>query len=212
MAKVSLKPGTMLNPLPAVMVSCSDGEVDNVLTIAWTGIINSDPPITYVSVRKSRFSHQLIEKSGEFVINLVNEELVRSADYCGVRSGRNEDKFEKCNLTKLASDHVKVPIIKESPMNLECKVMEIKEYPTHDMFIAEIVAVHADEELFDEDNKIRLDLANMVAFNHGEYFGIKRKPLGRFGFSVMKKSTKKRLNREAKEKRQKRNEGRKRKG
>lgn len=212
MAKVSLKPGTMLNPLPAVMVSCSDGEVDNVLTIAWTGIINSDPPITYVSVRKSRFSHQLIEKSGEFVINLVNEELVRSADYCGVRSGRNEDKFEKCNLTKLASDHVKVPMIKESPMNLECKVMEIKEYPTHDMFIAEIVAVHADEELFDEDNKIRLDLANMVAFNHGEYFGIKRKPLGRFGFSVMKKSTKKRINREAKEKRQKRNEGKRRKG
>ena len=212
MAKVSLKPGTMLNPLPAVMVSCSDGEVDNVLTIAWTGIINSDPPITYVSVRKSRFSHQLIEKSGEFVINLVNEELVRSADYCGVRSGRNEDKFEKCNLTKLASDHVKVPMIKESPMNLECKVMEIKEYPTHDMFIAEIVAVHADEELFDEDNKIRLDLANMVDFNHGEYFGIKRKPLGRFGFSVMKKSTKKRINREAKEKRQKRNEGNRRKG
>lgn len=212
MAKVSLKPGTMLNPLPAVMVSCSDGEVDNVLTIAWTGIINSDPPITYVSVRKSRFSHQLIEKSGEFVINLVNEDLARSADYCGVRSGRNEDKFEKCNLTKLASDHVKVPMIKESPMNLECKVMEIKEYPTHDMFIAEIVAVHADEELFDEDNKIRLDLANMVAFNHGEYFGIKRKPLGRFGFSVMKKSTKKRINREAKEKRQKRNEGKRRKG
>ena len=212
MAKVSLKPGTMLNPLSAVMVSCSDGEVDNVLTIAWTGIINSDPPVTYVSVRKSRFSHQLIEKSGEFVINLVNEELVRSADYCGVRSGRNEDKFEKCNLTKLASDHVKVPMIKESPVNLECKVMEIKEYPTHDMFIAEIVAVHADEELFDEDNRIRLDLAGMVTYNHGEYFGIKRKSIGRFGFSVMKKSTKKRINREAKEKRQKRNEGKRRKG
>ena len=212
MSKVSLKPGTMLNPLPAVMVSCSDGEVDNVLTIAWTGIINSDPPITYVSVRKSRFSHQLIEKSGEFVINLVNEDLARSADYCGVRSGRNEDKFAKCNLTKSHADHVKAPLIEESPINLECKVLEVKEYPTHDMFIAEIVAVHANEELFDEDNKIRLDLANMVAFNHGEYFGIKRKPLGRFGFSVMKKSTKKRLNRDAKEKRQKRNEGRKRKG
>ena len=212
MAKVSLKPGTMLNPLPAVMVSCSDGEVDNVLTIAWTGIINSDPPITYVSVRKSRFSHQLIEKSGEFVINLVNDDLARSADYCGVRSGRNEDKFEKCNLTKLASDHVKAPMIKESPVNLECKVMEIKEYPTHDMFIAEIVAVHADEELFDEDNRIRLDLAGMVTYNHGEYFGIKRKGIGRFGFSVMKKSTKKRINREAKQKRQKRNEGKRRKG
>lgn len=212
MAKVSLKPGTMLNPLPAVMVSCSDGKVDNVLTIAWTGIINSDPPITYVSVRKSRHSHKLIEESGEFVINLVNEDLARSADYCGVRSGRNEDKFAKCNLTKSPADHVKAPLIEESPVNLECKVIEVKEYPSHDMFIAEIVAVHANEELFDEDNKIRLDLANMVAFNHGEYFGIKRKPLGRFGFSVMKKSTKKRLNREAKEKRQKRNEGRKRKG
>lgn len=212
MAKISLKPGTMLNPLPAVMVSCSDGKADNVLTIAWTGIINSDPPITYVSVRKSRHSHQLIEESGEFVINLVNEELARSADYCGVRSGRNEDKFAKCNLRKSPADHVKAPLIEESPVNLECKVLEVKEYPTHDMFIAEIVAVHANEELFDEDNKIRLDLANMVAFNHGEYFGIKRKPLGRFGFSVMKKSTKKRLNREAKEKRQKRNEGRKRKG
>ena len=168
MAKVSLKPGTMLNPLPAVMVSCSDGKVDNVLTIAWTGIINSDPPITYVSVRKSRHSHQLIEESGEFVINLVNEDLARSADYCGVRSGRNEDKFAKCNLTKSPADHVKAPLIEESPVNLECKVLEVKEYPTHDMFIAEIVAVHANEELFDEDNKIRLDLANMVAFNHGE--------------------------------------------
>ena len=163
MAKVSLKPGTMLNPLPAVMVSCSDGDLDNVLTIAWTGIINSEPPITYVSVRKSRYSHQLIEKSGEFVINLVNEELVRSADYCGVKSGRNEDKFAKCNLSKIPADHVKAPLIKESPVN------------------------------------------------HGEYFGIKRKPIGRFGFSVMKKSTKKRINREAKEKRQKRNEARKRK-
>lgn len=211
MAKVSLKPGTMLNPLPAVMVSCSYGDLDNVLTIAWTGIINSEPPITYVSVRKSRYSHQLIEKSGEFVINLVNEELARSADYCGVKSGRNEDKFAKCNLSKIPADHVKAPLIKESPVNLECKVLEIKEYQTHDMFIAEIVAVHADEELFDDDGRIRLDLAGMVAFNHGEYFGIKRKPIGRFGFSVMKKSTKKRINREAKEKRQKRNEARKRK-
>ena len=134
MAKVSLKPGTMLNPLPAVMVSCSDGDLDNVLTIAWTGIINSEPPITYVSVRKSRYSHQLIEKSGEFVINLVNEELACSADYCGVKSGRNEDKFAKCNLSKMPADHVKAPLIKESPVNLECKVLEIKEYQTHDMF------------------------------------------------------------------------------
>ncbi|MDY6037518.1 MAG: flavin reductase family protein [Eubacterium sp.] len=203
MAKISMKPGTMLNPVPAVMVSCSDGERDNILTIAWTGIINSDPPLTYVSIRKSRYSHELISKSGCFVINIVTEDLARAADYCGVRSGSKEDKFSKCNLTKMSAEKVTAPMIAESPVNLECELIEVKTYPTHDMFVAEIVRVHADEKLFDEDGRIRLDKAELVAYNHGEYFGLKKKALGRFGFSVMKKNTKKRINREAKRKRQK---------
>ena len=209
--KIKIKPGTLLYPLPAVMVTSGTVENSNIITIAWTGIINTDPAILYISVRKSRHSHAMISEAGEFVINLTTEALARATDFSGVRSGRDFDKAKEMELTLIPGETTNTPMIAESPINLECKVMEVREYPTHDMFIAEIVAVHADEELFDDDGRIRLDLAGMVAFNHGEYFGIKRKPIGRFGFSVMKKSTKKRINREAKEKRQKRNEARKRK-
>ncbi len=199
--KKELKPGTMLNPLPVVMVSCGNGDEKNIITIAWTGIVNSEPPMTYVSVRKERHSHHIIKESGEFVINLVTEDLAERTDYCGVKSGRDEDKFEACGFHAVQGTKVKAPMIKESPVNIECKVKEVLELGSHDMFIAEIVVVHADGELFDEDERIRLDEASLVAYNHGEYFGLKRKPLGKFGYSVMKEKTKKRLQKEAVRKR-----------
>lgn len=200
MAKVSMKPGTMLNPVPAVMVTCGSMEDANIITIAWTGIINSEPPMTYVSVRKSRHSHKIIMDKGQFVINLTTEELARATDYCGVKSGRDVDKSKEMNLTYEPAEVVDCPMIKESPVNLECRVIEVKEYPTHDMFIAQIVKVHADESLFDENNRIRLDKAGLLCYNHGEYFGLKKQPIGKFGYSIMKEKTKKRLNREKAEK------------
>ncbi|MDO4396696.1 MAG: flavin reductase family protein, partial [Clostridia bacterium] len=196
MAKREMKPGTMLNPVPAVMVTCGSGEEANIITIAWTGIINSNPPITYVSVRKSRHSHKLISESGEFVINLTTEELAKATDYCGVKSGRDVNKIKDTGLTFEPAKEVSCPMITESPVNLECKVIEVKEYPTHDMFIAEIVRVHADEALYDKTDRIRLDRAGLLAYNHGEYFGLKKQPIGKFGYSIMKAKTKKRINRE----------------
>ena len=193
MGKIVFKPGTMLNPVPAVMVSCGDGQEKNIITIAWTGIINSDPPITYVSVRKSRYSHDIIERTGEFVINLTTEKLAFAADYCGVRSGRDVDKFEQQKLTAIESRIVSCPSIEESPVNIECRVMEKKEYPTHDMFIAEIVSVSVDESLMDENGRLCLDEAGLVAYNHGHYFALAKRALGRFGFSVMKPKTRKRI-------------------
>ena len=203
--KKSFKPGTLLSPVPAVMVSCGDGEEKNIITIGWTGIINSDPPITYISVRKSRHSHHIIEKTGEFVINLTTEKLAFAADYCGVRSGRDVDKFKEMRLTPESADIVKCPMIAQSPVNLECRVIEVKSYPTHDMFIAEIVAMHADEEIVNEKGKIDMSAAGLIAYVHGEYFGLKKAPLGRFGYSVMKPKTKKRLNRQKHEERISRN-------
>ena len=203
--KKSFKPGTLLSPVPAVMVSCGDGEEKNIITIGWTGIINSDPPITYISVRKSRHCHHLIEKTGEFVINVTTEKLAFAADYCGVKSGRDVDKFKEMRLTPESADIVKCPMIAQSPVNLECRVIEVKSYPTHDMFIAEIVAMHADDEIVDEKGKIDMSAAGLIAYVHGEYFGLKKAPLGRFGYSVMKPKTKKRLNRQKHEERISRN-------
>lgn len=205
MSKTVFKPGTMLNPVPAVMVSCGDDTVNNIITIAWTGIINSDPPITYVSVRKSRYSHDIIERTGEFVINLTTEKLTFAADYCGVRSGRDVDKFKEMKLTAAESKEVSCPSIEESPVNIECRVMEMKEYPTHDMFIAEIVSVSVDDSLMDETGKLCLDEAGLVAYNHGHYFALQKKEIGRFGYSVMKPKTRKRIEAE-----KRRNSGRKR--
>ncbi len=196
MVKVTLKPGTMLNPVPAVMVSCGSGETSNIITVAWTGIVNSEPPMTYISVRKSRYSHQLISMQKEFVINLTTEALAKATDYCGVRSGKDVNKADVTGLTFEPAEKVSCPMIAQSPVNLECRVCEIREYGSHDMFVAEIVAVHVDEELFDERGRICLDKAGLLAYSHGEYFGLKRHPLGRFGYSVMKAKTRKRLNRE----------------
>lgn len=194
MSKTTFKPGTMLNPVPAVMVSCGSlpGE-ENIITIAWTGIVNSQPPLTYVSVRPSRFSHGIIAKEKEFVINLTTEALAFAADFCGVRSGRDVDKFTHLSLDKEYGDHVKCPMIAQSPVNLECKVIETHSFPTHDMFLAEIVAVHADTELLDETGRLALEKAGLIAYSHGQYYGLARRPLGRFGYSVMKAKTKKRI-------------------
>ncbi len=193
MGKKSFKPGTMLNPVPVVMVSCGDENESNIFTAAWTGIVNSVPPMTYVSIRKERHSYGIIKRTGEFVINLCTESLAFATDYCGVKSGRDVDKFKEQKLTPEPSEKVAAPLIGESPVNLECKVKEIHEYGSHDMFVAEIVNVRASEELIDASGRIRLDRAGLICYNHGEYFGLKKQALGRFGYSVMKPKTRKRL-------------------
>lgn len=193
MSKIVFKPGTMLNPVPAVMVSCGENGINNIITIAWTGIINSEPPLTYISVRKERYSHDIISRSGEFVINLTTRKLAFAADFCGVRSGRDIDKFASQNLTAADSRVVNCPSIEESPVNIECKVLEIKEFPTHDMFIAEIVSVSVEDSLMDENGRLCLENADLIAYSHGQYMAVNRKPIGRFGYSVMKPKTKKRL-------------------
>ena len=199
--KKEFKGSEMLSPVPAVMASLGEGDEANIITIAWTGIINSKPPMTYVSIRKSRHSHDILMKTGEFVINLTTEALAEKADWCGVKSGRDFDKWKETGLTKEPASVVKCPMIAESPVNLECRVVEVKELGSHDMFMAEIVKVHVDEDIIDDDGHFDVVGAGLVAYIHGHYYGIKRKPLGRFGFSVMKPKTKKRLSKEAHEKR-----------
>lgn len=196
MAKVQLKPGTLLSPIPAVMVSCGTGPEANIITIAWTGIINSDPPYTYISVRKSRHSHQLLVKEREFVINLTNEKLLFATDYCGVKSGANIDKFKEMGLTKEEAAIVACPMIAQAPVSIECKVFDIREFPSHDMFMAEIVAVHAQEELMQKSGRLALEKAGLICFSHGDYLGLSTPRLGTFGYSVMKPKTKKRKERE----------------
>ena len=203
--KRDMRPGEMLYPVPVVMATLGEGDEANIITIAWTGIINSKPPMTYISVRKERHSHPILSKTGEFVINLCTEELVKATDYCGVKSGRDVDKFKEMGLTKEPADIVKCPMIKESPINLECKVTQVVELGSHDMFMAEIVKVHAAEELFDEEGRMDPVKAGLVAYIHGEYYPVKRTPLGKFGYSIMKPKTKKRLSREAHMKRVEKN-------
>jgi flavin reductase (DIM6/NTAB) family NADH-FMN oxidoreductase RutF len=198
MSKILFKPGTMVNPVPVVMVSCGEEPMDyNIITIAWTGIVNSEPPMTYISVRKSRLSHGMIEKSGEFVINLCTEKLAQATDYCGVKSGREINKFKDQNLTPVPGQHVRCPMIQEAPVNIECRVKEVHHYPSHDMFVADILAVHADENLLSENGKLELEKAGLICYSHGEYYGLQKKALGKFGFSVMKPKTKKRIAAEA---------------
>lgn len=192
--KITFKPGTMLNPLPVVMVSCGDSiEEYNIITIAWTGIINSEPPITYVSIRKSRHSHEIISKTKEFVINLSTSKLSETVDYCGVKSGRDINKFKERGLTPISGQYVKCPMIDESPVNIECRVREIVSYPSHDMFVADILAVHGDEDLLNEKDRFELEKADLICYSHGEYYSLKNTALGRFGYSIMKTKTKKRL-------------------
>ena len=186
MGKVIWKPSTLMAPVPAVLVSCGSVDKPNAFTVAWTGIINSDPAMTYISVRPERHSYPIIRDTGEFVINLVPRSLVRAADFCGVRTGAKIDKFKKMKMTAESASTVSAPLIKESPVCLECKVVERKPLGTHDMFLAEITAVQIDEQYIDENGKLRLDKARLTAYCHGEYFDLGKK-LGSFGYSVKKK-------------------------
>lgn len=191
MSKTVWKGGALLAPLPPVMVSCGTLEKPNVLTIAWTGILNTKPARTYIAVRPSRYSYELIQQSGEFVINLTTTALVRAADFCGVRSGAQVDKFAHCKLTAAPASEVSAPLIAESPLNLECRVLSVQNGgDTHDLFLAEVVAVQVDDSLLDQDGKLHLDRAGLAAFAHGEYFEVGKK-IGTFGFSVRKKAKKK---------------------
>lgn len=189
LAKIIWKPGTLLAPLPAVLVTCGTMEKANVLTVAWTGIINTHPAMTYISVRPSRHSYNIIKSNGEFVINLTTSAMCRSVDFCGVRSGEKIDKIDICGLHKEKSSKIQAPLIAESPLSLECRVTEIKSLGTHDMFIAEIIAIDIEERFIDSKGKLNLQQAGLLAYSHGEYFSIGRK-LGEFGYSVKKNNKK----------------------
>ena len=186
MAKVAWRGGAMLSPVPPALITCSDGERDNVFTVAWTGIVNTIPPKTYISVRPSRHSYDIIKKSGVFAINLTTAELVRAADFCGVHTGAKVNKFERCSLSKEEASRIDCPILAQSPLALECRVTDIIPLGSHDMFLADIVAVDVDESLIGEDGKLRLDRANLAAYAHGDYYELGRR-IGSFGFSVAKK-------------------------
>ena len=186
MAKQTWKPGNMLYPLPVVMISCKEeGKKPNIITVAWAGTINSDPVMVSVSVRKERYSHDIIESTGEFVINLVTKDLTYATDYCGVKSGRDVDKFEKLGLTPVSVEGVSCPAIAESPLSLACIVREVKELGSHDMFIAEVVSVTVDDKYMNADGKFELNNTGLVAYSHGEYFELGEK-IGKFGYSVKK--------------------------
>ena len=186
MAKVKWRGGALLAPVPPVMVSCGDMEKSNIVTVAWTGILNTIPPKTYISLRPSRYSCEIIKEKGEFVINLTPAELIRTADSCGVYTGRKVNKFAKYSLTKTEAFEVAAPLIGECPLSLECRVTDIIPLGSHDMFIADIVAADVDETLLDKEGKLCLDRAHLAAFAHGEYFELGKK-IGSFGFSVKKK-------------------------
>ena len=186
MGKQSWKPGNMLYPLPVVLVSAADKEGNtNVLTVAWAGTVCSDPPMVSVSIRPERHSHRMIKETGEFVINLTTEELAYATDYCGVVSGRDADKFKNMHLTPVKGDVVKAPLIKESPVNIECIVKDIKSLGSHDMFIAQVAAVHVDEKYMDTKNKFHLEDAHPIVYSHGIYMSLGKK-IGTFGYSVRK--------------------------
>jgi flavin reductase (DIM6/NTAB) family NADH-FMN oxidoreductase RutF len=193
MSKQSWKPGTLIYPLPAVLVTTgATPEEYNMLTIAWTGTICTDPPMCYISVRKERHSYDIIRRTGEFCINLTTEAMAHATDWCGVRSGRNEDKWKATGLTPMTNPHVSAPIIAESPLSICCRVREVKELGSHDMFIADVVGVEADDRYIDPDTgKFSLDKANPIVYSHGEYYSL-GKLIGHFGWSVRKKTTKRR--------------------
>lgn len=184
--KQSWKPGNMLYPVPAVLVTVADRQGrENIFTVAWAGTICSEPPMLSISVRPERYSHHMIEETGEFVINLTTRSLVFATDYCGVKSGRNTDKVKDLGLTLLPGEKVSAPILKESPVNLECRVKETLRLGAHDMYVAEIVAVHADQAYMDETGKFSLESADPIAYSHGAYYTLGEK-LGTFGYSVKK--------------------------
>ena len=191
MARTYWKPGTIIYPLPAVMVSCGDNpENYNIITIAWTGTINSDPPMCYISVRPGRHSYDIIKSTGEYVINLTTEKLARATDWCGCRSGRKYDKWKEMNLTPAEAKHVSAPIIAESPVNIECRVKDIVELGTHHMFVSDVLGVSVDDAYMDDKQAFSFSKANPLVYSHGHYFGMGEK-VGKFGWSVEKKKKKK---------------------
>ena len=187
--KRTLKPSSILNPVPVVMVSCGETMDEyNIITVAWTGTVCSNPPMCYISMRPERHSYDIIKRTGQFVINLVTTDLVSRTDWCGVRSGKKYNKFLETDLTPVKASKIKAPLIYECPVNIECEVKQIIPLGTHDMFLAEVVAIHADERLFDrKTDELQLYKANLAAYSHGQYFGL-GKILGKFGFSVQKKT------------------------
>lgn len=187
MARQSWRAGNMLYPLPAVMVSCArPGEKPNIITVAWAGTTCSSPAMVSISVRPERYSYDIIKETGEFVINLTTEALAKATDYCGVKSGRDVDKFQEMHLTPGKSIHVAAPYIEECPVNIECRTTQILELGSHHMFVAEVLGVNVDEKYLDQNGKFQLNEAGLMVYSHGEYFGLGRK-LGKFGYSVQKK-------------------------
>lgn len=189
MGKVTWKPGTFEYPIPAAMVSCGTMEKSNIITVAWTGVINTNPAMVYISVRPERYSYNIIKESKEFVINLTNEALAFATDWCGVKSGKDVDKFQSMHLTKQKANFVNCPMIEEAPVSIECKVKEIKKLGSHDMFIAEVLAVNADEKYFDKKGAFDISKCNLIAYANGGYYSLGKR-LGKFGFSVQKKKKK----------------------
>lgn len=186
--KLSWKPGTMIYPLPAVLVSCGETEQEyNLFTVAWTGTVCTNPPMCYISVRPERHSYEIIKRTGEFVINLTTARLARATDWCGVRSGRDYDKFAEMGLKVEAAEVVKAPVVAEAPVSIECRVKQIIPLGSHDMFLADVVNVLVDEEYINpETGKLELERADMIAYSHGEYFRLGQ-AIGHFGWSVRKK-------------------------
>lgn len=188
MAKISFKPGNMLYPLPVVMVSVADRQGNsNIITIAWTGAVCTNPPMVNIALRSSRYSYHMLQETGEFVINLTTKELAYATDYCGVQSGRDVDKWKETGLTPVASKMVKAPGIAESPVNIECSVVKIEKLGSHDLFTAKVIAVHVDEHYMDARGSFHLEWAQPIVYSHGSYFALGEK-LGKFGYSVQKKS------------------------
>lgn len=190
-AKKVWKPGTFVYPIPAALVTSGDMEKSNILTVAWTGILNTNPAIVYISVRPERYSYNLIKETGEFVINLTNKDLAYATDWCGVRSGAKFDKFKEMKLTKEKANFVKAPLIKESPVSIECKVIEEKTYGSHTTFIAEVLSIDADEKYMDEKGAFDISKCELIAYANGGYYLLGKK-IGKFGYSVEKKKTKQR--------------------
>ena len=187
MSKVQWKGGTFIYPIPAVMVSCGTMEKSNIITVAWTGILNTNPAMCYISVRPERYSHDIIKENGEFAINLTTRQLAYATDWCGVKSGRDVDRFKEMKLTKEKANIISVPLIKESPVSVECKVKEIVPLGSHDMFVAEIVAIDADEKYIDEKGAFDISKCDLIAYANGGYYPLESK-IGKFGYSVQKKS------------------------
>lgn len=194
MSRKIWRAGTFIYPLPAVMVSCGTMEKSNIMTAAWTGILNTNPAMCYISVRPERYSYNLIKGQGEFVINLTNEKLAYATDWCGVKTGSKVDKFKEMHLTKEKAEFVKCPVIKESPVAIECRVKEIKELGSHHMFIAEVLSIDADEQYIDEKGAFDISKCNLIAYLNGHYYSMGKK-IGRFGFSVQKKKNSGNINR-----------------